>query len=131
MLTYPEDLRYTNSHEYVRLESDQGLAVVGITAFAIDQLGDVVYIDLPQVGSRFERGESFATVESVKAVGDIYAPGSGEVVAVNSELADAPETIADDPYGRCWLVKFRFEDLEDLSACLSASAYRAQVEGLA
>ncbi|MDX1977152.1 MAG: glycine cleavage system protein GcvH [Pseudanabaenaceae cyanobacterium bins.68] len=131
MLTYPEDLRYTNSHEYVRLEPEQGLAVVGITAFAIDQLGDVVYIDLPQVGDRFERGESFATVESVKAVGDIYAPVSGEVMEVNRELSDAPETIVDDPYGRCWLVKFKFQDLEDLADCLSAAAYRAQVEGLA
>jgi len=130
MLTYPEDLIYTNSHEYVRFEPAAAeIAIVGITAFAIDQLGDVVYIDLPQVGSHLIKGDSFATVESVKAVGDIYAPLSGEIVAVNSDLVDQPESIVNDPYGQSWFVKLKVSDRQELEGYMSAQEYRAKVEG--
>jgi glycine cleavage system H protein len=129
MLTYPEGLIYTNSHEYVRFDPQAELAVVGITAFAIDQLGDVVYVDLPQMGSQLTKGDSFATVESVKAVGDIYAPLSGEVVAVNSDLVDQPESIANDPYGQSWLIKLKVSDRQELEGYMSAQEYRAKVEG--
>ncbi len=130
MLTYPEDLIYTNSHEYVRFEPEVAeIAIVGITAFAIDQLGDVVYIDLPQVGSHLIKGDSFATVESVKAVGDIYAPLSGEIVAVNSDLVDQPESIVNDPYGQSWFVKLKVSDRQELEGYMSAQEYRAKVEG--
>jgi glycine cleavage system H protein len=129
MLTYPDDLIYTNSHEYVRLDSNADIAIIGITAFAIEQLGDVVYVDLPQVGTKLVKGESFATVESVKAVGDIYAPLNGEVIATNSDLVDQPEAIANDPYGQSWLIKLKVEDRQQLEGYMSAQQYRAKVEG--
>ncbi len=128
MFDYPDDLRYTDSHEYIRQEGD--LVTIGITAFAIDQLGDVVVVDLPAVGSTLEQGKPFATVESVKAVEDVYAPVSGEVVAVNTDLSEAPETLETDPYGACWFVKVRAADPLDLSNTMSAAEYRAKVEGL-
>jgi glycine cleavage system H protein len=139
MLTYPDNLIYTNSHEYVRLEpgsesnleSKNDVAVIGITAFAIEQLGDVVYVDLPQIGSQLIKGDPFATVESVKAVGDIYAPLSGEVIAVNSDLVDQPEAIANDPYGASWLIKLKVEDASQLEGYMSAQQYRSKVEGVA
>jgi glycine cleavage system H protein len=129
MLIYPDDLIYTNSHEYVRLDSNTEIAIIGITAFAIEQLGDVVYVDLPQVGTKLVKGESFATVESVKAVGDIYAPLDGEVIATNSDLVDRPEAIANDPYGQSWLIKLKVEDSQQLEGYMSAQEYRAKVEG--
>ena len=97
MFEYPEDLKYTNSHEYIRLEED--LATVGITAFAIDQLGDIVFLDLPEVGTRVEKGQTFGTIESVKAVEDIYSPVTGTVIESNTALVDEPEVIGNDPYG--------------------------------
>ncbi|MCS7226743.1 MAG: glycine cleavage system protein GcvH [Gloeomargarita sp. SKYB31] len=126
-LTYPDDLRYTPSHEYVALKD--GLAVVGITAFAVDELGDITYLELPPVGHQLQKGERFGTIESVKAVSDLYAPVSGIVTAVHEELVDAPEKIAEDPYGLGWLVKIQMTQPEEIATLLSAADYQAQLGG--
>ena len=111
-MSIPDDLQYTNSHEWVRIEGDT--ATIGITDHAQDELGDVVFVELPEEGDTFDAGESFGTVESVKAVSDLYAPVGGEVVEVNSALEDAPENINEDPYGEGWIVKLRTTDEADL-----------------
>jgi glycine cleavage system H protein len=122
-LNIPEDLQYTKSHEWVRIECDT--ATIGITDHAQDELGDVVFIELPGEGDIFDAGESFGTVESVKAVSDLYAPVGGEVVEVNTSLEDAPEKINEDPYGEGWMVKLRTSDEADL---LSPEEYEKVVE---
>jgi glycine cleavage system H protein len=127
MFEYPDDLKYTNSHEYIRLEDDT--ATVGITAFAIDQLGDIVFLDLPEVGTRVEKGQTFGTIESVKAVEDIYSPVTGTVMESNTALVDEPEVIGNDPYGTSWLLKVNIEDAGELAGTMSASEYRSKVEG--
>ena len=127
MFEYPDDLKYTNSHEYIRLEDDT--ATVGITAFAIDQLGDIVFLDLPEVGTRVEKGQTFGTIESVKAVEDIYSPVTGTVMEANTALVDEPENIGNDPYGASWLLKVNLEDVGELDGTMSASEYRSKVEG--
>jgi glycine cleavage system H protein len=124
---YPEDLKYLDTHEYVRLDGET--ATVGITAFAVDQLGDIVFLELPEVGDTVEKGEKFGTVESVKAVEDLKSPVSGTVLAVNLPLLDTPEALAEDPYGEAWLIKVQIDDLADLEDALSVEEYRAQVEG--
>jgi glycine cleavage system H protein len=111
-LSVPEDLQYTKSHEWVRIEGDT--ATIGITDHAQDELGDVVFVELPDEGATFDAGESFGTVESVKAVSDLYTPVGGEVVEVNSALEDAPENINEDPYGEGWIVKLHTTDEADL-----------------
>jgi glycine cleavage system H protein len=111
-LNIPEDLQYTESHEWVRIDGDT--ATIGITDHAQDELGDVVFVELPDEGDTFDAGESFGTVESVKAVSDLYAPVGGEVVEVNSALEDAPENINEDPYGEGWIVKLHTTDEADL-----------------
>jgi glycine cleavage system H protein len=126
-LEYPPDLRYVDTHEYIRVEDD--IAVIGITAYAVDQLGDIVFVGLPEEGTEIEKGESFGSVESVKAVEDLYAPVSGEVVAVNKAVVDSPESIADDPYGDGWLIKVRMTNPEDLDDTMSAETYASLVEG--
>ena len=128
MFEYPDDLKYTNSHEYIRLEDDT--ATVGITAFAIDQLGDIVFLDLPEVGTRVEKGQTFGTIESVKAVEDIYSPVTGTVMESNTALVDEPEIIGNDPYGASWLLKVNIEDVGELAGTMSASEYRSKVEGI-
>ncbi len=127
MFEYPDDLKYTNSHEYIRLEND--IATVGITAFAIDQLGDIVFLDLPEVGTKVEKGQTFGTIESVKAVEDIYSPVTGTVMEANTALVDEPENIGNDPYGAAWLLKVNIEDAGELDGTMSASEYRGKVEG--
>ncbi len=127
MFEYPDDLKYTNSHEYIRLEDDT--ATVGITAFAIDQLGDIVFLDLPEVGTKVEKGQTFGTIESVKAVEDIYSPVTGTVMESNTSLVDEPEIIGNDPYGASWLLKVNIEDVGELDGTMSASEYRSKVEG--
>jgi glycine cleavage system H protein len=122
-LNIPEDLQYAKSHEWVRIEGDT--ATIGITDHAQDELGDVVFVELPEEGDTFDAGESFGTVESVKAVSDLYAPVGGEVVEVNSALEDAPENINEDPYGEGWIVKLRITDEADL---LSPEEYEKVVE---
>lgn len=127
-LEYPDDLRYLDSHEYVRLEGE--IATVGISAFAIDQLGDLVFLELPEVGEALEVGQSFGTIESVKAVEELYPPIAGTVIDRNEAMLESPEAIADDPYGEGWLLKIRVENPDDaLTDTLSADEYRAQVEG--
>ncbi len=118
-MSLPEDLKYTKSHEWVRLED--GTATVGITEHAQDELGDVVFVELPEAGTTFEAGDSFGAVESVKAVSDLYAPVGGEVVEVNEALDDAPEKINEDPYGEGWILKLRTSGEADL---LSAADYQ-------
>jgi len=125
---YPEDLKYMDTHEYARLDGE--IATIGITAFAVDQLGDIVFLELPDIGTALEKGETFGTVESVKAVEDLKAPVTGTVVDRNDALIDAPEQIADDPYGEGWLVKVRLDQIdEDMEDALTAEEYREQVEG--
>jgi len=127
-LEYPEDLRYLETHEYVRLEGE--IATLGISAFAVDQLGDIVFLELPELGDALEVGSSFGTIESVKAVEDLYPPVSGTVVDRNQGMIDSPELIADDPHGEGWLLKVRVENPDTaLADTLSASEYRAQVSG--
>ncbi|MBW4648287.1 MAG: glycine cleavage system protein GcvH [Kastovskya adunca ATA6-11-RM4] len=126
-LEYPEDLKYQDSHEYVRLDGE--IATIGISAYAIDQLGDVVFLELPDIGDALERGKSFGTVESVKAVEDMYAPVSGTVVERNDSMVDSPELLGEDPYGESWLLKLRINDADELEEALSAAEYQALVEG--
>ena len=126
-MEYPEDLKYLDTHEYVRLEGE--IATVGISAFAIDQLGDIVFLELPDVGTAVEKGESFGTVESVKAVEDLKSPVTGTVIESNATMVDAPEQLADDPYQEGWLLKVRVNNFDDLEDALTATEYRDQVEG--
>ena len=126
-LTYPDDLKYLDSHEYIRLEGD--LATIGITGFAVNQLGDIVFLELPEVGETLVKGEPFGTVESVKAVADLYAPVTGTVVERNGDVVESPEDVADDPYGAGWLLKVRVDNTSDADDALSAAAYREMVEG--
>ncbi|MEY3901161.1 MAG: glycine cleavage system protein GcvH [Pseudomonadota bacterium] len=107
MSQYPKELHYTKEHEWIRVDGANG--VVGITAFAIEQLGDVVHLDLPKVGAKFKAGESFGTIESTKTVSDLYMPAAGTVVEVNSALTNAPEDITQDPHGKNWLIKVTLE----------------------
>ncbi|MCC6436060.1 MAG: glycine cleavage system protein GcvH [Acidimicrobiales bacterium] len=125
-MNVPDDLRYSSDHEWVRVEGE--LIRVGITDYAQDALGDVVYVDLPAVGTTAEAGGSFSEVESTKSVSDIYAPVAGEVVEVNTALADAPELLNQDPYGEGWICVIRPSDLASVSSLLDAAAYRALIE---
>lgn len=122
---YPENLRYTKEHEWVLVEGDTG--TIGITDHAQEELGDIVYVDLPHVGTRLETGKSLGSVESVKAVSDIYAPLSGEVLEVNSLLADAPEKLNQDPHGAAWLVKIRLDAPAEALNLLSAADYQTYI----
>ena len=120
-MTYPDTLRYTKEHEWVSVEGDIG--TVGITDHAQTELGDIVYVDLPKPGARVDLGKSFGSVESVKAVSDIYSPVTGEVVEVNGLLADSPEKLNEDPHGAAWLVKIRLSKASELDALLSSAEY--------
>jgi glycine cleavage system H protein len=122
----PDDLRYSSDHEWVRVEGD--LVRVGITAYAQDALGDVVFVQMPTVGATVAIGESFGEVESTKSVSDIYAPISGTVVEVNAELADQPESVNSDPYGTGWLVVIEPSAPAEIDDLLSAAAYRTLTE---
>jgi glycine cleavage system H protein len=121
-MTYPSDSRYTKEHEWVRPEGDIG--VIGITDHAQKELGDIVYVDLPKVGTRAEKGKAVGSVESVKAVSDIFAPISGEIIEVNELLTTAPEKLNDDPHGDAWLVKIRMSDPGELSDLLLPEDYQ-------
>jgi len=124
---YPDDLKYLDTHEYVRLDGD--IATVGITAFAVDQLGDIVFLELPEIGAALSKGESFGTIESVKAVEDLNSAITGTVVERNEAMIESPEQIGEDPYGDGWLLKVRIDDASELDDALSAGEYRALVEG--
>lgn len=127
MSNTPSELKYAKSHEWARVEED-GTVTVGITDHAQDALGDVVFVELPEVGANFGAGDDAAVVESVKAASDIYAPVTGEVIAVNEVLEEAPETINEDPYGSGWFFRLRPEGEADLSGLLDADAYDASCE---
>jgi len=121
----PADLRYDKEHEWVRVEGD--VAVIGISDFAQDQLGEVVYVDLPEVGDELVAGDTFGEIESVKSVSELFAPVSGAVVEVNDELDTASEVINSDPYGAGWMVKIKLSDASQLDALMSAGEYEAFV----
>ncbi len=122
----PDDLLYSKDHEWVSVEGDA--ARVGITDYAQDALGDVVYVDLPRVGDQVEAGSSFSEVESTKSVSELYAPVSGTVTAVNDDLADAPERINEDPYGEGWIIVISMSSAAELDTLLDAGAYGALIE---
>jgi glycine cleavage system H protein len=126
-LHYPEDLRYTETHEYLRVDGE--VATIGITAFAVDQLGDIVFLELPNVGGKVTKGGSFGSIESVKAVEDLKSPVSGEILDRNMKMVDAPEKLTEDPYLDGWLLKVKLTDMNDATAGMMASEYRAKVEG--
>ncbi len=127
MHEYPSDLKYLDTHEYVRLDGE--IATVGITSFAIDQLGDVVFLELPEIGDAMTKGETFGSIESVKAVEDLNSAVTGTVIERNEALVQSPEQVADDPYGDGWLIKVRINDSSDVDDALSADEYRTLVEG--
>jgi glycine cleavage system H protein len=125
---YPEDYYYSKDHEWIKVEN--GEAVVGITDFAQKQLGDVVYVELPEVGAIFEFHQSLGVIESVKAVSDIYSPISGEVVAINEELDGSPEVVNEDPHGKGWIVRLKLGDETEIEKLMSANEYEKFLEGL-
>jgi glycine cleavage system H protein len=126
--SYPDDLRYHPEHDWARIDGDE--AVLGITWFAQDALGELVHFEAPAVGDSVAKDKAYAEVESVKAVSDVIAPLSGEILEVNQQVADGPETINDDPYGAGWLVRIRLTDPAEASALLDAEAYSTHVAGL-
>lgn len=123
----PNDLKYTSDHEWVRMEDD-GKMVVGLTDYAQEQLGDLVYVDTPETGASFAAGDVCAVVESVKAASDVYSPAGGEIVAVNEELGDAPELITNDPYGDGWLFEMTPDDPAEWDGLLDADQYEELLE---
>ena len=122
-----DGLRYTRDHEWLRAEGDEG--VIGITAFAADELGDIVFVELPAVGRKLEKAGSFGVIESVKTASDLYAPVAGEVTAVNEALNASPELVNSDPYGDGWMIRVRIDDPASADALLDADAYRELTAG--
>lgn len=126
-LRFPDTVHYATDHEWAKREADQ--AIVGISDYAQDQLGDVVYVELPKVGARFEKGEVFGTVESVKAVSELFSPLSGEVVAVNTTLENAPDLVNSDPYGEGWMMRIRCSQPEQFDEMMTSEVYLAMLKG--
>lgn len=126
-LNLPEDLRYTDDHEWAKKNGD--VVRMGISDYAQDQLGDIVFVELPEVGSTFDKGEEFGTVESVKAVSELYMPMGGEVTAINEALADAPETVNSDPYDGGWMIEIKASDPAELEAMKSKADYLEMLKG--
>ncbi len=124
---YPTDLRYYKEHQWARTEGE-GIATVGITFFAQEQLGDVVFVDVPQVGSRVEQFGKFGEVESVKSVSDLFSPVSGEIVEINLRLSDSPELVNQDPYGKGWIFRAKMTDLADTDRLMTAAQYEEAVK---
>ncbi len=122
-MNIPAELKYSKDHEWARIEGD--IAVVGITDYAQNELGDIVYVELPEVGTLVEQGKSFGTVEAVKAVSDLFAPVSGEVVEVNEKLNDSPELVNQDPYGEGWMIKVKMSNPDEVNQLLSKEDYEA------
>ena len=126
-LNFPEDVRYAESHEWVKAAGDT--ARIGITDYAQDQLGDIVFVELPDVGESFEKGAEFGTVESVKAVSELYLPVSGEIVAINEALEDAPELINNTPFSDGWMIEVKLADSSELDALMDKDAYLSTLKG--
>jgi glycine cleavage system H protein len=126
MIEIPEELKYTDEHEWAKIEDE--LVVIGITDYAQDALGEIVYIELPSEGDEITKGDSFGGVESTKSVSDLYAPVSGEVVEVNESLLDSPETINEDPYGDGWLIKVRIHDSDEFDELMDSEQYSSFIE---
>ncbi|MBN3879384.1 MULTISPECIES: glycine cleavage system protein GcvH [unclassified Nostoc] len=124
---YPQDFRYLDSHEYVRIDGE--IATIGITEFAVQELGDIVFLELPEIGDALTRGENFGTIESVKAVEELNSPVTGTVIERNEALINSPEEVSEDPYGEGWFLKVRVNDPGEVEDALTADEYRAQVEG--
>ena len=124
-MTFPEHLKYTEQHEWIKVEGDTG--IVGITDYAQGELGDVVFVELPAVGKSLKAHETFGTIEAVKAVSDLYCPVAGTVVEVNAELAKTPELVNKDPYNAGWMIKITIANPDELNTLLDAAAYRALV----
>jgi glycine cleavage system H protein len=120
-MAYPEDLYYTKDHEWLRVEAGEG--TVGITGFASEALGDVVYVELPDIGEKFQQGKPFGSVESVKSVNELFIPVSGEIVAVNTNLVDAPELVNNSPYEDGWMIKLKITSKTEVDALLTATEY--------
>src|SRR5256712_13803197 len=125
LMVYPKTYRYTKEHEWIEVKGDLG--TIGITDYAQHELGDVVFVELPKPGAKIETGKTFGTVESVKAVSEIYAPAAGEVIEANGELQNTPEKINTDPHGAAWLLKERLRNAPDLSGLMDAPAYEAYI----
>jgi glycine cleavage system H protein len=124
-MTLPEDLKYTKDHEWIRVDGSTG--TVGITDHAQGELGDVVFVELPAVGKVVKKGDSFGTIEAVKAVSDLYAPVAGQITEANGELSATPELVNKDPYGKGWMVKIKIANPDDLKELMDASAYKASI----
>ncbi len=127
-MDFPENLRYTKDHEWAMLKGD--IVTVGITEYAQESLGEIVYVELPDENAEFQQGESFGSVESVKAVSDLYSPVSGTVVEINDSLMDSPEMVNEDPYGDAWMVRMKLADKAEFESLMSASEYAKYVESL-
>jgi glycine cleavage system H protein len=125
IMNFPQDLKYTNEHEWIRLDGDT--AYVGITDYAQQQLGDIVFVDIPSVGDTLEAGDTFGTIEVVKTISDLFLPVAGEVLEQNEALADQPELVNKDPYGEGWLVKMKPADIGDLDDLLDAETYKGVI----
>jgi glycine cleavage system H protein len=126
MTEYAEDRRYLESHEWAKLEGDE--AVAGISDFAQQELSDVVYVELPEVGDSFAKGDTFATVESVKAASDVYMPLSGEILAINQDLDEQPQLVNEDPFGKGWFVRFRPSQQDEYETLMDAAAYEKRCQ---
>ena len=126
MATIPEDNRYAKSHEYIHVEGDVG--TIGITDYAQKELGDVVFVELPQVGSQLEAGDELGSIESVKAVSELFAPVTGEVVEINENLATKPELVNTDPYGDGWMIRIRMSDASEVDELMNAEEYEEYIE---
>lgn len=124
---YPTEYLYSEDHEWLHVEDD--VVTIGITAYAQNELGEVVYVDLPEVGDELESGDAFGAIDSSKTSADVYSPVAGEVVAVNEDLEEAPETVNEDPHGKGWLIKVRFSSSEGLDSLIKAQQYEELIEG--
>jgi glycine cleavage system H protein len=125
-MNFPEDLKFSKEHEWVRVSGN--IATIGVSDFAQDQLGEVVFVELPDEGEEFEKDDAFGVIESVKSVNDIYAPLTGKIVEVNDPVVDSPEIVNEDPYGEGWLVKIEISDLKELGELMSAKDYEAYIK---
>jgi glycine cleavage system H protein len=125
IMNFPENLKYTTEHEWMRIEGQYGW--IGITDYAQSELGDVVFVEIPAVGTKVEKGKSFGTIEAVKAVSDLFAPVAGEIAEVNAEVKDHPEIVNKDPYGNGWMVKITITDLTQVSTLLNVQAYKSLI----